>query len=85
MASVLKNYDSWKKFLGDRVKNAKTMGMTEDTINNLAFEIGSFLDEKVDPQNPQERAIKELWEVGNESERKTIASLMVRLAEKNSQ
>ncbi|WP_195573281.1 DUF3243 domain-containing protein [Paenibacillus sp. 1001270B_150601_E10] len=85
MASVLKNYDSWKKFLGDRVKNAKTIGMTEDTINNLAFEIGSFLDEKVDPQNPQERAIKELWEVGNESERKTIASLMVRLAEKNSQ
>ncbi|NMM51177.1 DUF3243 domain-containing protein [Paenibacillus aquistagni] len=85
MTSVLKNFDSWKKFLGDRVKNAKTMGMTEDTINNLAYEIGSFLDDKVDPQNPQERAIKELWDVGNEEERKTIASLMVRLAEKNSQ
>ena len=27
------------------------MGLTEETISNLAFEIGSFLDEKVDPKN----------------------------------
>lgn len=83
MASVLKNYDGWKKFLGDRVKNAKSMGMSEDTISKLAYEIGSFLDEKIDPQNAQERTIKELWDVGDEQERKTIAKLMVRLAEKN--
>lgn len=83
MASVLKNYDGWKKFLGDRVKNAKSMGMSEDTISKLAYEIGSFLDEKIDPQNSQERTIKELWDVGDEQDRKTIAKLMVRLAEKN--
>lgn len=83
MASVLKNYDGWKKFLGDRVKNAKSMGMSEDTISKLAYEIGSFLDEKIDPQNTQERTIKELWDVGDEQDRKTIAKLMVRLAEKN--
>lgn len=83
MSSVLKNYDGWKKFLGDRVKNAKTLGMSEETISKLAYEIGSFLDEKIDPQNTQERTIKELWDVGDESDRKTIAKLMVRLAEKN--
>ena len=57
--------------------------MSEDTISKLAYEIGSFLDEKIDPQNAQERTIKELWDVGDEQERKTIAKLMVRLAEKN--
>lgn len=83
MASVLKNYDGWKKFLGERVKTARKMGMREDTITKLAYEIGSFLDEKIDPQNTQERTIKELWDVGDEQDQKTIAKLMVRVAEKN--
>ncbi|MBN3526258.1 DUF3243 domain-containing protein [Paenibacillus apiarius] len=83
MSSVLKNFDTWKKFLGERVKQAKGIGMTEETISKLAFEIGSFLDEKVDPQNPQERTLKELWEVGSDEERKTIARLMVKLADRN--
>ena len=83
MASVLKNYDGWKKFLGERVKNAKSMGMSEDTIAKLAYEIGSFLDEKIDPQNTQERALKELWDVGDEQDRQTIAKLMVKMVEKN--
>ena len=84
MTSVLKNYDNWKKFLGDRVKNAKNIGMSEETISKLAYEIGSFLDERVDPQNTQERTIKELWDVGDEQDRKTIARLMVKLAEQSS-
>lgn len=84
MSSVLKNYDTWKKFLGERVKQAKGLGMSEETISNLAYEIGSFLEEKVDPQNQQNRALKELWEVGTEQERKVLASLMVKLAERHS-
>ncbi|MCE5168123.1 DUF3243 domain-containing protein [Paenibacillus profundus] len=83
MSSVLKSFDSWKKFLGERVKQAKGIGMTEETISKLAYEIGSFLDEKVDPQNQQERTLKELWEVGSDEDRKTIARLMVKLAERN--
>ncbi|KAA9006453.1 DUF3243 domain-containing protein [Paenibacillus spiritus] len=82
-SSVIKNFDTWKKFLGERVVQAEKMGMSEDTISKLAFEIGEFLDNKVDPQNPSNRAIKELWDVGDEAERHTIASLMVRLAKKN--
>ncbi|MOA49568.1 hypothetical protein D3C78_1724630 [compost metagenome] len=57
------------------------MGMTEDTISNLAYEIGAFLDEKVDPKNEEERVLKQLWDVGDEAERKTIASLMVKLVQ----
>lgn len=83
MSSVLENFDSWKKFLGERVKQAKGLGMSEETISNLAYEIGSFLEEKVDPKNAQESALKELWSVGSDEERKTIARLMVKLAEQN--
>lgn len=83
MSSVVSNFDSWKKFLGDRVKHAERTGLSEETIANLAFEIGGFLDEKVDPQNAANRTLKELWDVGDENERRTIAHLMVKLVKKN--
>lgn len=83
MATVLTKFDDWKQFLGDRVEAAKKIGMSEDTISKLAFEIGEFLDEKVDPKNDEERVLKELWDVGDTEERKTIARLMVKLAENN--
>lgn len=82
MSTVLSNFDSWKKFLGDRVKHAENAGMSEESISNLAFEIGGFLEDKVDPQNASNRALKEIWDVGNEEERRTIAKLMVKLAKK---
>ncbi|MFE4709642.1 MULTISPECIES: DUF3243 domain-containing protein [Paenibacillus] len=81
--TVIKNFDTWKKFLGERVVQAEKIGMSEDTISKLAFEIGEFLDNKVDPANSSNRAIKELWDVGNDEEKQTIAKLMVRLAKKH--
>ncbi|XID95063.1 DUF3243 domain-containing protein [Paenibacillaceae bacterium WGS1546] len=81
MSTVLSNFDTWKKFLGDRVEAAKRMGIDEEAIAKLAYEIGEFLDQKVDPKNDEERVLKELWDVGDESERKTIARMMVKLAD----
>lgn len=83
MTTVLTNFETWKKFLGERVSAAKNMGMGEDMISKLAFEIGEFLNNKVDPQNDEERILKELWDIGDESERKMIARMMVKLAEKH--
>lgn len=80
--TVLTNFSTWKQFLEDRVNQAKNMGMNDDTISKLAFEIGSFLDEKVDPKNNEERVLKELWDAGDEEERKTLARLMVKLVQK---
>lgn len=81
MSSVLSNFDTWKKFLGDRVEAAKKLGIDEEAISKLAYEIGAFLDQKVDPKNNEERVLKELWDVGDEADRKTMARLMVKLAD----
>ncbi|THF78437.1 DUF3243 domain-containing protein [Cohnella fermenti] len=83
MSNVLRNFDSWKHFLGDRVDAAKNAGISEEAISRLAYEIGEFLDNKVEPQNDEQRVLKELWDAGNESERKTIAGLMVKLADRS--
>ena len=75
-------FEKWKSFLHDRVEKARKAGMSDETIANLAYQIGEFLDEHVDPKNEEERLLKELWDVGDEQERKTIARLMMKLVDK---
>ncbi|TDF98163.1 DUF3243 domain-containing protein [Paenibacillus piri] len=79
MATVLKVFDRWKQFLHDRVEQAEKFGMNDDTISKLAVQIGEFLADKVDPENKEERILKELWDVADENEKNTIARLMVKL------
>lgn len=80
--NVLDNFDKWKEFLGTQVDRAQAMGMSEDQIANAASRIGDFLSNKVDPKNPQERLLKQMWEVCDEGEQKTMARIMVRLSDK---
>lgn len=81
MSTVLSSFESWKHFLSERVAQGKNMGMTDDMISNLAYEIGEFLDEKVDPKNEEQRVLKEIWDVGDDQERKTLARMMVKLVQ----
>ena len=46
------------------------------------FKLVSFLSNKVDPENEQERVLKELWDAGDEQEKHTLARLMVKLVDK---
>jgi hypothetical protein len=81
MATVLSTYDKWKQFLGERVQNARTAGMSDATIQNLATEIGDFLMQKVDPKNDEERVLQELWAVSDANERKVMAGIMMKLVD----
>lgn len=45
--SVLENWDHWKNFLGDRLNHAQDKGLEDETINNLAYEIGGYLANEV--------------------------------------
>ncbi|HZG86776.1 DUF3243 domain-containing protein [Paenibacillus sp.] len=79
--TVLSTYDKWKQFLGERVQNARSAGMSDSTIQNLAKDIGDFLATKVDPKNDEERVLKELWAVADENEKKMMAGLMMKLVD----
>lgn len=81
MSTVLETFEKWKAFLAERVNQAQAIGMSDETITKLAYQIGEFLDEKVDPQNNEERLLKNLWDVGTEDERKSLASMMVKLVD----
>lgn len=77
--TVLTSFDTWKQFLHDRVQAAESIGLSEEQISKLAFKIGDFLANKIDPENPQERVLKDLWSVAEADEQKTIARLMVKM------
>ncbi|MFD1426228.1 Asp/Glu/hydantoin racemase [Kroppenstedtia sanguinis] len=77
--SVLNDFDEWKSFLSQRVEQAQGMGMNQETINDVAHQIGDYLAKEISPQNSQERLLKELWNAADEQEQQTIAGLMVKL------
>ncbi len=80
--SVLENFQDWKQFLNERVDQAQSMGLENDTVSNLAYQIGDYLAAQVDPKNEQERLLKELWDHSNEEQQKTLAQVMVQLVDK---
>ncbi|KQL44457.1 hypothetical protein AN963_23950 [Brevibacillus choshinensis] len=79
--SVLDNFRDWKEFLGDRVEQAKQAGMESETMQNVAYQIGGYLAEQVDPKNDQERLLKQLWDAGDQQQQQALASLMVKLVQ----
>jgi hypothetical protein len=81
--SVLENWEQWKSFLGDRLHQGESQGLTQNAINDLAFEIGGYLANQVDPKNEQERVLADLWSVASDEEKHAIASMMVKLVENN--
>lgn len=77
--TVLDNFEEWKSFLHERVSMAQSAGMNDKAISDMAYQIGDYLAEDVDPKNREQRVLQELWKVGSESEQKTLADLMVKL------
>lgn len=81
--SVISVFDKWKQFLGEKVTQGDRAGMSDEMINKVAFHIGDFLSNKVDPENNEERMLKDLWDAGNEEEQKTLARMMVKMVDKS--
>ena len=81
--SVLDNWDQWKNFLGDRLNQGEQQGLSEGAVTNLAYEIGDYLANQVEPQNDQEKVLADLWSVASDEEKHAMASVMVKLVENN--
>ncbi|EKN68010.1 DUF3243 domain-containing protein [Schinkia azotoformans] len=81
--SVLDNFEQWKDFLQDRMNQAKNNGMDQNTISDIAAEVGDYLAGEVQPKNPEQKLLAELWNVASEEEQQAIANIMVKLVQKS--
>ncbi|MGG3842034.1 DUF3243 domain-containing protein [Anoxybacillus kestanbolensis] len=79
--SVLDNFEQWKSFLADRLHQAEEQGMNQQVISDIAYQIGDYLAKQVDPKNPEERVLADLWHVANEQEQRAIANMMIKLVQ----
>ncbi len=82
--SILDNWQQWKDFLGDRLDHSEDQGVSKNTINNLAYQIGDYLAKQVEPKNEQQRVLSDLWSVASKEEQQAIANIMVKLVDNNS-
>lgn len=74
------NWDNWKKYLGQAMEFAEELGISRDKIQSYAMTAGSILADNVQPANPEQKAVKELWDVADKSEQEVLARLMTKLA-----
>ncbi|ACV62259.1 conserved hypothetical protein [Desulfofarcimen acetoxidans DSM 771] len=76
------SWNGWKKMLGRAVDAVESIGASEDTIDSAAYHVGNFLSKNVDPANREQCLLKEMWDEAGSQERRVIASVVVRLADK---
>lgn len=77
--NVINDWDKWKKTLYNIVSMGETVGLSEYTITNLGAKIGEFLASNVDPENREQRLLKELFEVANKNEQETLTSVIIKM------
>lgn len=75
------DWDKWKGTLKKAVNLGETVGMSQNAIENIGVKVGDFLAARVDPENREQRLLQELWKVGDDSDRKTLSKMLVKMVE----
>jgi sulfur relay (sulfurtransferase) DsrC/TusE family protein len=78
---LVKDWDTWREMLGEMIRAAKDVGLTEEQLEELALKVGDFLASKVCPATKEEELIKQMWNSGTEEERRALASMIIKLSE----
>lgn len=80
---TLQHWDKWKETLGKAVNIGERVGMSENTIDAIGTKVGDFLAANVDPENREQRVLKELWDSGDDHDRRTLTKMLVNMVQKD--
>lgn len=73
------DWQTWKNYLRQAMEFADELGIPRDKVHNLAHQVGDILAQSVPPANPEQQAVKELWQVADQNERQVLSRLMTRV------
>jgi len=65
--------------MSNAVNLGEAVGLSDESIEKIAFRIGNVLSATVDPENKEQRVLQELWKAGDDDERKTLSRMIVRM------
>lgn len=75
-------WHQWKNLLGRFVHGGQALGISEKNLNDTAYKLGDFFANHFDPGNREQRLLKELWEQGDEDEKRVLSRLITRMVGK---
>ncbi len=78
------SWENYKHSLAKGMEIARDLGMDEDEIALTAEKLGGYLAQNVNPDLPENNALKELWEIADNREKETITKLMMKIAKNSS-
>ncbi|WP_291632882.1 DUF3243 domain-containing protein [Clostridium sp.] len=81
--NLINDWDKWKKTLYRAVSMGETVGLSDDTITKLGSKIGDYLASNVDPDNREQRLLKELFEASGKIEKETLTRVIIKMIEKD--
>ena len=61
----------------------ETIGLSDNTIKNLGTKVGELLASNVDPENREQRLLKELFEAADKKEQETLTSVIIKMIQNN--
>lgn len=76
---VSSSWEEWKSQLADAVKLGQSMNLSPEQMAERAEQIGDFLAQKVDPKNPEQKVLQELWQAADEKDQQAIARTIIKL------
>lgn len=76
-------WHEWKKAIGRAINAAESVGVSDDTMNDVGYRLGEFFAGSFDPGNREQRLLKELWEVGAEDEKRALTKMITKLADRD--
>lgn len=79
---VTDQFQQFTRELSQRIQAAKQAGMSQQDIQARAQQIGDWLAQSADPKTPEQRLLKELWQVANQQEQQAIANSLVKLVQR---
>ena len=78
----IKDWEQWKKTVGEAIKTARKLGMPDKLIEVASVKVGDFLTRRICAESPEEKLIKELWDVGSPDDRKVLGKLLFNVMDK---
>lgn len=76
------SWAAYKRSLGQGVETAQDLGISERALTTFAASFGEFLARNAEADLPENKAIKEMWQLADSRDQKVLAGLMVKLAKK---
>ena len=76
------SFDSFRQNLARRLEQAQSIGASRGTILNAAKDVAEWLNAEITPTNPEQRLLKELWDVSDDRERHALTNVLVKFIDR---